>query len=192
MNKEMLLKIRISFTAIVTLLIWALLLWDHFHGGVPSHHILANKDLPAISNWWGGLLLPLLTWFLLYRIQAGINHQKTETTAVSAFLKKVLYGFISSLLFGMLLSIFFSLGYSDMCGYMMLALLPIGLCFPIYRAEYLLGFVIGMTYTFGAILPTIVGAILVALAAVLYLFLRKAIVYTFSKFTSNATAKKAK
>ena len=183
-------KIRIYFTAIVTCLIWALLLWDHFHGGVPRHHILANKDLPSISNWWGGFLLPLLTWFLLYRIQVRINHQKKDDAEVSGFLKKVLYGFIISLFFGVLLSVFFSFGYPDMCGYMMLALLPIGIAFPIYRAECLLGFVIGMTYTFGAILPTGIGTILLLLGALLYLFLRRGILYTLSKFASKAAAKK--
>lgn len=190
MNKKMFLKFRIYFTAIVTFLIWALLLWDHFHGGVPSHHILANKDLPSISNWWGGFLVPLLTWLLLYRIQVRIDHQKQVPAEVLALLKKVLYGFIGSLLFGILLSIFFSFGYSDICGYMILTLLPVGLCFPIYRAECLLGFVIGMTYTFGAILPTAIGAILALLGALLYLFLRKAILYTSSKLAGKAPAKK--
>ena len=46
-------KKRIYCTILVTVFIWTLLLWDYFHGGVPSHHLLQNKDLPAFSNWWG-------------------------------------------------------------------------------------------------------------------------------------------
>jgi hypothetical protein len=190
MNKKILFKIRVYFTVIITLLIWVLLLWDHFHGGVPKHHILANKDLPSISNWWGGFLLPLLTWLLLYRIQVRINLQNEKHLETSGHTQKVLYGFVSSLFFGMLLSLFFSFGYSDMCGFMILALLPIGICVPIYRAECLLGFVIGMTYTFGAILPTGIGTILILLGALLYLFLKKGILFTLSKLAGKASAKK--
>ena len=62
-------NIRIPLTITVTILIFALLIWQHFHGGVPSHHILHQADLPSISNWWGGLLLPVLTWVLSDKIQ---------------------------------------------------------------------------------------------------------------------------
>lgn len=181
MNKKWRFKFRLYFTAVVTLLIWLLLLWDHFHGGVPQHHILANEQLPAISNWWGGVLLPLLTWLLLYRIEIRISRQNKGNTEISAWLKKALYGFAGALFFGMLLSFFFSFGYPDICGYMILTLLPIALCFPIYRAECLLGFVIGMTYTFGAVLPTGIGLILLLIGAVLYLYLRTGILHIVSK-----------
>jgi hypothetical protein len=46
----------------------ACLAWEHFHGGVKSHHLFHRSDLPAISNWWGALVLPGLAWFLLGRI----------------------------------------------------------------------------------------------------------------------------
>lgn len=49
--------------------IWGLLAWEYTHGGFQSHQILRRKDLPELQNWWGGILLPLFTWFLLYRIQ---------------------------------------------------------------------------------------------------------------------------
>ena len=38
------------------------LAWEHTHGGVQSHHFLARPDLPAISNWWGLIILPSLGW----------------------------------------------------------------------------------------------------------------------------------
>lgn len=43
--------------------------WEYTHGGVPAHHLLNNPELPAISNWWGLLVVPLLVWFLVGRIQ---------------------------------------------------------------------------------------------------------------------------
>ena len=48
----------------------------------------------------------------------------------------------------------------------------IALFFPIYRAECLLGFVMGMTFTFGAVLPTGIGSIFALIGAVLFLFVR--------------------
>lgn len=162
---------RIYFTLAVTCLIWTLLLWNHFHGGVPSHHILANEDLPSVSNWWGAILLPLLTWFLLVRINRRIKIQK-EKISNSTSLRKVIFGFAGALFFGMLLSLFFILGKTDICGYMILSLVPISLLVPIYRSEYLLGFVLGMTYTFGAVLPTGIGLIIAGIASLIYIGLR--------------------
>ena len=178
---KMFLNTRLYFTAIVTVSIWTLLLWSHFHGGVPKHHLLANEQLPAISNWWGGLLLPLLTWFLLYRIQIRIKQQVTQGHDGSGYLKQIFYGFACSMGFGIVLSIFFTFGQPDICGYMMLALLPLGLLIPIYRAECLLGFVFGMTFTFGTVLPTGIGAILVLVGALLYLVIRSGILFIVSK-----------
>lgn len=181
---------RLYVTGIVTVCIWTLLLWNHFHGGVPRHHILANEDLPSFSNWWGGLLLPLLTRCLLYRIQMRISRQSKEDTVTSEIFKKVLTGFACALLFGILLSTFFTPGYADLCGSLMLALLPLGLFAPIYRAECLLGFVLGMTYTFGAVLPIGIGSILVLLGVVLYLFVRAALLYAFSRFAPKGSSDK--
>ena len=78
MNEKSFFKTRLYSTVLVTVAIWALLAWDHFHGGVPSHHILAREDLPEISNWWGGVLLPLLTWFLLYRVEKRLVRNGVE------------------------------------------------------------------------------------------------------------------
>lgn len=40
---------------------------------------------------------------------------------------------------------------------------------PAYRAECLLGFVLGMTFVFGAVIPTLIGSILVGLSALVQL-----------------------
>ena len=73
MNQKLTLNTRIIFTGIVTILIWGHLAWDYFHEGVPTHRILHRQDLPGISNWWGGIVLPLITWLLLYLIQKRMN-----------------------------------------------------------------------------------------------------------------------
>jgi hypothetical protein len=161
-------KAKIYFTGIISISIWGLLAWDYFHGGVPSHHILHREDLPEFSNWWGGILLPLLTWFLLYRIQKRENLTKIQ----SPFPIKVIYGFLAALLFGVLLSIFFSFGNTEMPGYMVLGLPVLALFYPIYRAECFLGFVIGMTFIFGGVLPTGIGSIFAIIAFLIHKLVR--------------------
>lgn len=181
MNKDKFFKIRLSITAAVTLAIWSLLAWNHYHGGVPSHHILAREDLPSFSNWWGGLLLPLLTWFLLYRIKKRLFPNNVENPEALKSFNEIRNGFLGSLLFGVLLSCFFTLGYANVSGYMVIALFILALFFPIYRAEYLLGFVIGMTFTFGAVLPTGIGTLFALVGVVLYHLVRPGILLISSK-----------
>lgn len=174
------LKKRIYCTILVTVFIWALLLWDYFHGGVPSHHLLQNKDLPSFSNWWGGILLPLLTWFLLYRSQVRLAKEGSSSALQSSF---VVY-FVGALLFGMVLSVFFTLGNQDVPFYMLVGLLVLGFFLPLYRAECLLGFVIGMTFTFGGVLPILIGTILVLICSVLYLVLRPMALFVYTKIAN--------
>ena len=182
MNENSFLKTRLCFTGIAAIAIWSLLAWNHYHGGVPAHHILNRKDLPAISNWWGGILFPLLTWVLLYRIQKRLINNNAGKSNTSKLPAGIIYRFSAALLFGILLAVFFTLGYNDIPGYMLMGLLVLALFFPIYRAECILGFVIGMVFTFGAVLPTAVGSILALTGAVLYLYVRRLILYLASGF----------
>ncbi len=186
MTKKEFFRNRLYFTGFATLAIGTLLTWNHFNGGVPSHHVLADESLPLISNWWGGLVIPLLTLFLTYRIQNRIYHPGNRGTLNK--LKKALFGFAGALTFGILLAVFFSFGNTDVPGYMILGLLALAFLFPIYRAECLLGFVFGMTYTFGAVLPTGVGSILALIGAVIFLLLRPGIIYVFSKLIPGVTS----
>jgi hypothetical protein len=190
MNDKLAFKIRLYFTGIVSIAIWSLLTWDYYHGGVPSHHILARNDLPSFSNWWGGLLLPLLTSFLLYRIQKRMGRDNNKNPLLSNIPNNILYGFISALLFGIVLSTFFTLGNKDIPFYMMMSLLAAALFFPIYRAECFLGFVIGMTFTFGGVLPIGIGSILALIGAVLFLLIRPSMLLVSTKLMHLITTKK--
>ena len=192
MSEKMFFKTRLYFTGIITISIWSLLTWDYYHGGVPSHHILHRKDLPEFSNWWGGLLLPLLIWFLLYRIQKRISNNKDENSPVSKFSINILYGFMGALFFGILLSAFFTFGYIEIPFYMLMGLMLLALFLPIYQAECFLGFIIGMTFTFGGMLPIGIGSILTLIGAVLYLFVRPVILFVKSKLVNLATSNKHK
>ena len=190
MDENTFYKVRIYFTTLVLIGIWSLLAWSYFHGGVPNHHILANKDLPSFSNWWGGLILPLLTWFLLYRLQKRIMRDKQRHLKPLNYQHQIFYGFAGALFFGILLSVFFTFAYTNMAGYLVLSLLPLALFFPIYRVECLLGFVIGMTFTFGGVLPTGIGTIFLAICGALYLLVRPGLVYVASAVARVASSPK--
>ena len=89
--------------------------------------------------------------------------------------------FVGALLFGIVLSVFFTLGNQDVSFYMLIGLLVLAFFLPIYRAECFLGFAIGMTFTFGGVLPILIGTILVLLCSVLYLALRPMALFVSSK-----------
>lgn len=177
MNKQLFLKIRWGSIAIVTLAITSLLTWNHFNGGIPSHHILAREDMPEMSNAWGILLLPVLTFLVLFRIEQRINKMYPEDTGKLKSHINFLYRFLAALLFGVLVSTFFTLGYNDIPFFLFIGLLFSALFFPIYRAECLLGFVLGMTYTFGAVLPTGIGSILSMLGMIIYLLIHPVLLF---------------
>jgi hypothetical protein len=81
----------------------------------------------------------------------------------------VVAGFVGSLLFGILLSVSFRNDY-EATSYLFRAMFLLALLLPVYRAECVLGFVLGMAFTFGAVIPTVVGAIIAALSAAIRLY----------------------
>jgi len=180
MKKNEFLKTQILLTSVVSVTIWSLLAWYYYNGGVPSHHILAREDLPEISNWWGAILLPLLTWFVVFRIQKRENLPNGKSPEFLKIPLKIWVGFLGALILGIALSVFFTLGYESMPGYLILSVFLISLFFPVYRAECLLGFVIGMTFTFGAILPTGIGSILAIIGFLIHHLIRPLFGYIYS------------
>ena len=139
-----------------------------FHGGIASHHFLNRADMPAVSNGWGLLLCPAISWFLggiaLRRsiataAAATINAPGGQTEAAGLARRRVRRIF-AELLFGASLAATFSLGYRDVTSILFFGVLLLALVFRVYRAECVcVGFVLGMTFTFGAILPALVASV---------------------------------
>jgi hypothetical protein len=163
-------------TAVISVLIVGLLVWDYFHGGVPSHHILDQKDLPSISNWWSGILLPVLTWILLGRIKSNIEKQTKSESHYKSEIKNILWRFGIGLVFGIMLSVSFTNGFKFFLDNVLYILLILSFFIPIFYSEFILGFVLGMTYTFGAILPTGFILIIAAIGFLIYRFIRPLII----------------
>ncbi|MFS8083441.1 MAG: hypothetical protein ACMG51_08320 [Ginsengibacter sp.] len=167
--KQTFLVARILITCFLSILILGLLLWQHFHGGGPSHHILARKDMPEISNWWGVLLLPILTWILLIRIENRINNQGilTQRSKIRIFVL-----FFLGLILGIVLAISFANNFKSFLDNFLYIILILSLFVPTYFSEFILGFILGMTYTFGAVLPTAFMLIIAIFGFLIYRFIR--------------------
>ncbi len=155
------LRFRVLTTLAITIALATLLTWQHLHGGVPSHSFLARDDWPSISNWWGLLTLPVLTWWALTNLASRIERRRVTPGAALA-------GALGALLFGALLAGSYSLGYSEVPRVQVRVLPLLALALPIYRAESLLGFALALTYTFGGVLPVVIGAIFALIGALLY------------------------
>ena len=141
--------------------------WEYSHGGVPAHHLLNNPELPAVSNWWGLLVVPLLSWFLVGRIQRRAatlvqmgSRERFRTLARARFAVAFLWAGA--------LSVAFTIGHpaSD---WIFFGAFGAALCAGAWRAEYVLGFALGMTYTFGAVLPVLVASVIAACAFAVHL-----------------------
>ena len=150
-------RTRAAFTVFALLFELAHLAWEHFNGGVLAHHLLNRADMPAISNWWGVLVIPALTWFLIGRIERRVSKRGVAMA-----------GFLSALVYGAVLALAFTLNHAALT-YIFLALFAISVIVPTYRAEYVLGFVLGMTFTFGAVLPTIVALVIASFSRLVHL-----------------------
>lgn len=169
-------KIRLYITGLVTIAIWGLLAWEYTHGGFQSHHILRRKDLPELQNWWGGILLPMFTWFLLYRIQ------KRPESLLSP---KVIYGFLGAFIIAVSIIILVHFDIHDTPRYLLISILLIAIFYPIYRAECLLGFVLGMTFSFGAVLPMFIVCILSVIGFLIHNLFRP-LVFFIVNFKKNS------
>lgn len=166
------LRLRASITASVLVAELAHLAWEHLNGGIVSHNLLDRADLPAISNAWGMVLLPALAWFASGRVQERVARDSRTEGAARRLPTGVITGFVGSLSLGILLSVAFSNGYETMASSLFLGMFGLAVLLRVYRSEYLLGFVLGMTFVFGAVLPTLIGSLVASVSAVVHLGIR--------------------
>ena len=176
-------KYCLYFIVTISFAIWLLLAWGYFHGGIPAHHLFANPELPSVSNAWGALLIPLLTAYLSFRIQKRVI---TNNTIDEKELKKALLGFTVSVLYAISIALAFSFGQDKISDYLFRGLLVLALIFPLYKAHYYLGFVLGLTYFFGAVLPTLIGGVIVSISAIANFGLHPLIFKLKKFFTSKS------
>jgi hypothetical protein len=184
---------RLGITIVVLLAAVAHLAWEFFHGGVQTHHVLQRRDLPGISNWWGLLVLPGLTWYLLGRVQRRMQCRVERRSSpleqsLSVFWNRaVLISAVGGLVFGALLSTAFAFRQEDLAFYVLLSIVLLAVLLPIYRAECVLGFVLAMTFVFGALLPTMIATILAAVSALLHLLVYPRVLLVWRAVTKSVS-----
>jgi hypothetical protein len=171
----------------VTFLIFSFLFWEHFHGGVTSHHLLHQQDLPSISNWWSGILLPILTWFLLSRIEKRLDKNISQTKQTNNAVSTVFWLFITGLVFGILLSTSFTNEYKPFLDNVLYVIIILSFIIPVYYSEFILGFILGMTYTFGAMIPTVFILIVAIIGLVVYRIIRPIVLSLTTRLVNSFT-----
>ena len=168
---------RLGFyvVALAVLFATAHLVWQATHGGVVSHHLLDQRSLPAISNWWGLAIFPLIGGLASWSVQrrAAVEANALVAAAVAA---------VGALLVGVALSIAFMVdGSGNAPLVVLLAALALGFIFPTYRAEYIFGFIIGMSFVFGLVLPAVIAVVVTAISAAFHLLIRPVVVSTLRR-----------
>jgi len=167
MSARSALQSRLALATTAFVIEACMLAWEFTHGGVPAHHLLDDASMPALSNWWGLLVVPLLVWFLVGRIQRR-GATQVETGSRERFRTLIQVRFGAALLWGAALALAFSLG-SPAVNWIFFGAFAAALVVPVWRAEYLLGFALGMTFTFGAVLPVLVACVIAACSFVVHL-----------------------
>ena len=158
---------RIYAATVAVVFIMLLLSWEYLNGGVQGHHVLQQKDLPFISNWWGLLLLPVLTWILWSRIEKRLGERPGKKEASRTF-----WLFLLGLGLGVLISVSFLNKYHFVLDNILYILAATSLIFPIFFSEVILGFVMGMVSTFGVVLPTVFVLIISIVGFMIYRIVR--------------------
>lgn len=154
---------RAYFTLSVALFALLHISIEMLSGGVHAHHPLMREDLPAISNWWGIVALPSLGWILFGFME------KSTSRGLFGLSRETLLRLGGGFLYGGLLAGSFELGLGEQTPlYLLLILFLVGIAYPIYRGELILGFIMGMTYTFGAVLPTVVASVVALFSLLLH------------------------
>lgn len=128
------------------LFIAAQLSWQWLQGGINSHHLLADPDLPSVSDAWGLVILPALAWLAARRLQ--------HTTSQAAFWYLLLLGFC----YGGSLALMFLNGVQQPVAILFFGTYLLALFLPLHRAEIVLGYVAALSLAFGAVLPLMMSS----------------------------------
>ena len=83
-------------------------------------------------------------------------------------------GFLLPLVLGAALALAFAMHAQGVTESLFMCILLLALLLPAHRPESLLGFVLGMSWTFGALIPTAVGAVIAGLSWLLRGLARRA------------------
>jgi hypothetical protein len=87
-------------------------------------------------------------------------------------MSKVVWIFIVGLVLGIVLAASFTYAFRPFLDNVLYILIVLSFFIPLFYAEFILGFILGMTYTFGAILPTVFILVIAGIGWVIYRYIR--------------------
>lgn len=167
-------KIPLTLGALALTL--ALIIVEYLNGGVITHHLLADDNLPGVSNWWGLVTVPLATYVVVTLLQKRQNKTTSHNDS-----NGILYRFFGALTLGIAMCILWAFELVEIMQYLIVLPVVIALFRPVYLPECFLGFVYGMLHTFGGILPILIGLVLTILCFIAYKGIRAGILFLVSK-----------
>lgn len=176
MMVQKILNNKFVFLIVIIALVGLHLTWEHFNGGIITHHLLAKDDMPGISNWWGLVTIPILTLITIFLVQNKYKNKDDKSG-----LSTVTIGFLRGLGFGVLIAVLWELKLENVLQYVILLPIVIAFFTPVHYIQNLLGFVLGMTFTFGGILPIGIGLFLVIASFLIWFIFRRGIPMLFKQ-----------
>ncbi|MBM3763290.1 MAG: hypothetical protein FJW36_24000 [Acidobacteria bacterium] len=135
--------------------------FEHFNGGVKTHHFGARRDLPGFSNWLSLLILPLLGMIVAHRAN---SKQAAHTSKILP--PPLAVGAAASFAYGAALAGSFLFRFEQVSLILFVSLFLLSLVLPVYRAEWIFGFVTGMTIAFGSVIPLVFAIVFATISFV--------------------------
>ena len=142
---------RVRLAAVAASLVALHLGWEWSQGGIASHHFLADASMPAISNAWGLVWLPLLA--ALYA--PSIRRRAMGPGLRARWRPSIAAGLLGGLATGGAIAAFVIVRPDIDGAWVLGSLFALSLAFPVWRGETVLGFLVGAMAAIGAILPSI-------------------------------------
>lgn len=176
---------RNKFLAIVLIVVVCQLLWEHFNGGVAVHYPLMRDDLPGISNWWALIILPATVWFASYRIQKRMFSSETLDQQFAKRFRNAVIGFSAMLIIGLVQSIAFTYGFGELMKIIALGVMFFALFIPMYRVEFILGYVLGTMFVFGPAIPFIGVLMFLVISTISHKLIKPTFKYLVGQKASN-------
>jgi hypothetical protein len=146
----------------------ALILWEYFNGGVATHYPGADSSNLGLSNWWGLVTIPMLTWVALGLIDKRTAEEARDRETSNSITLEKSY-FAGGVVFGLIAALLWELDQQEYLPYVMLSPWVLSLFLRIYLPETTMGFVLAMMITFGAVLPIVFAVVIQTIGFIIYL-----------------------
>ena len=113
---------------------------------------------------------------LLSKVEKRLYQNTTETQQSNNAISNVIWIFVSGLVLGIVLAASFTYAFKPFLDNVLYILIVLSFFIPLYYEEFMLGFILGMTYIFGSIIPTVFILVFAGIGWVTFSYIRPIIV----------------